>query len=85
MSLHTRSIVKGQKSALALCDRLDRYFVLALRAFSFTRALLEFWLRCRVVNASKFQLWGSWQDYPSVSDEGSSLSQPSMTAEWFIK
>ena len=26
VSLHTRSIVKAQKSALALCDRLDRYF-----------------------------------------------------------
>ena len=26
MSLHTRSIAKAQKSALALCDRLDRYF-----------------------------------------------------------
>ena len=24
--LHTRSIAKAQKSALALCDRLDRYF-----------------------------------------------------------
>ncbi len=26
VSLRTRSIVKAQKSALALCDRLDRYF-----------------------------------------------------------
>ena len=26
VSLHTRSIAKAQKSALALCDRLDRYF-----------------------------------------------------------
>ena len=26
VSLHTRSIVKAQKSALALCERLDRYF-----------------------------------------------------------
>ena len=26
VSLDTRSIVKAQKSALALCDRLDRYF-----------------------------------------------------------
>jgi len=26
VSLHTRSIMKAQKSALALCDRLDRYF-----------------------------------------------------------
>ena len=26
VSFHTRSIAKAQKSALALCDRLDRYF-----------------------------------------------------------
>ena len=26
VSLHTRSIAKAQKSALALCDRLNRYF-----------------------------------------------------------
>ena len=26
VSLHTRSIAKAQKSALALCDRLERYF-----------------------------------------------------------
>ena len=26
VSLHARSIAKAQKSALALCDRLDRYF-----------------------------------------------------------
>ena len=26
VSLHTRSIAKVQKSALALCDRLDRHF-----------------------------------------------------------
>ena len=26
VSLHTRSIAKAEKSALALCDRLDRYF-----------------------------------------------------------
>ena len=60
VSLHTRSIMKAQKSALALCDRLDRYFEsLRLERFHSQELGLKF---KGVIDASSIEV------HPSVSD-----------------
>ena len=60
VSLHTRSIVKAQKSALALCDRLDRYFEsLRLERFHSQELGLKF---SGAINASPDEVHSSISD-----------------------
>ena len=60
VSLHTRSIVKAQKSASALCDRLDRYFEsLRLERFHSQEIGLKF---SGVIDASPNEVHSSISD-----------------------
>ena len=60
MSLHTRSIEKAQKSALAPCDRLDRYFEsLRLERFQSQELGLKF---SGVISASPNEVHSSNSD-----------------------
>ena len=57
VSVHTRSIVKAQKSALALCDRLDRYFEsLRLERFQSQELGLKF---SSAIDASPYEVHSS--------------------------